>query len=130
MLLQINSTQYVPNMQVSPFVGNGNSGDVDGTGTSVVLTNPRGACLDPDGLWFYVCTDNGQQCHQIIIATAVVTRIGSSFSFHYPYACIVDSSKNIYVVDVSRVIKISYTDINNGVVVAGNPGNSRKLITI
>ena len=105
---------------MTTFAGAGYGYDLDGIGTIASFAYAKGTCLDPGGTWFYICTDSGQECHQVVIETAVVTRIASSFSFNYPYDCIVDSSQNIYIVDIARVIKITYASINNGVVVAGN----------
>lgn len=114
-------TKYVA--QASTFVGNGNYGVTDGTGSNVTFNNPTAVALSSDGNLY---VGDANLVRQVTPAGVVSTyaTLGTSVGIQ---GIAIDSNGNIYVSEFSnRIWKISNTTPPTIAVFAGNgsPGLS------
>jgi len=109
---------------ISDFVGNGNWGDRDGTGTEARLGDVQSIVIDSnDNIYF---ADASHQRIKKVTPEGVVTTIagngnwdfadgfGTGARFRQPRGISIDSEDNLYIADVdnSRIRKIELTDDN------------------
>jgi len=52
--------------------GSTTSGDANGSGTDVRLTNPKGVTIDSDGIYMYIAETGGNKIRRVTMATGVV----------------------------------------------------------
>ena len=98
--------------EVSTFAGSTN-GDLDGFGTAAQISSPNGISIDSTGLNLYVTSSSSYITRKIIISTAEVITIKTSFQIFYH--CIDPAGLNLYCV-TSGATRIEKLVISTGVV--------------
>jgi hypothetical protein len=104
--------KITPAGEVTTFAGLGLAGSTDGTGTAARFNGPRGLAFDGSGNLFVADTNN-HKIRKITPAGVVSTFAGSgsqgntdgtgtAASFRFPRGIAIDSSDNLYVVDVGN----------------------------
>ena len=98
--------------EVSTFAGSTN-GNLDGFGTAAQISSPDGISIDSAGLNLYVTAASGSITRKIIISTAEVITIKTSFQILFQ--CIDPAGLNLYCV-TSGSARIQKLVISTGVV--------------
>lgn len=98
--------------EVSTFAGSTN-GNLDGFGTAAQISSPDGISIDSTGLNLYVTSANSSRTQKIIISTAQVITIKTSFQIFYH--CIDPAGLNLYCVTLGGA-RIEKLVISTGVV--------------
>ena len=108
---------------VTTFAGNGESGSVDGTGTSAQLNTPINIVFDKTANNFFVAESNGHKIRKISLGGVVTTIAGSTSGFadgtgslaqfNSPIGITMDTSGNLFVVDGGnhKIRKVTQTGI-------------------
>ena len=117
---KITPADRIEDRVVSTFAGSGTEGSGNGTGTAAQFSNPFGVAVDSRGN-VYVTDANNHLIRRITPAGVVSTLAGTGTEgfadgtgteaqFDFPSGVAVDSSGNVYVVDLGnhRIRKIEH----------------------
>lgn len=125
-------TASVDSVDVSTFLGNGNNGNVDGTGTGASVKDVNGLAFSPDGAILYLAT--ADQIRKAAMPAGVVTPVagqgtalyangtGAAAGFSDPHGMVCDGAGNIYVADRGNYCIRKVTPAGVVTTIAGNPG--------
>lgn len=135
-----NIRKITPTGLVSTLAGSGSAGSQNGQGSAASFDGPRGVTVDSSGN-VYVADTGNRQIRKISASGLVSTLAGSgatgsqnglstSASFEGPSGVVVDSTGNIYVVDVLNIRKISLVSVASVTSSAASAASSASVASV